>query len=144
MLFRSIYKKITGNEAILISVIGLFAIINGALIQLIMASRVVYGLSCKNWLPKIFSDISPLTNTPIKATLFVGFISLFFTLFFDLITLAELTSTLLLIIFTLINISLIFIKRKNPISEGIYTVPLWVPWCAIFLNVGLIFIKINY
>jgi hypothetical protein len=36
-----IYEYYTGEKAIVISIIGMFAIINGALIQMIMASRVV-------------------------------------------------------------------------------------------------------
>jgi len=54
-----LYQHFTDNDATLISIIGLLAIINGALIQIIMASRVMYRLSSRNQLPAIFSLIHP-------------------------------------------------------------------------------------
>jgi amino acid transporter len=38
-----VYRQLTGGDSTVISVIGLFAIINGALIQMVMAARVMYG-----------------------------------------------------------------------------------------------------
>ncbi len=141
--FSDIYRQITGNDPIVITVIGLFAVINGALIQLIMASRVVYGLSSQGWLPSFLSEISPKNNIPVKATIVVGIIALIFTLFLDLVTLASITSLMLLIIFTLINLSLILIKRKKlDINKNIYIVPVWVPWCGVILNILLISVKL--
>ncbi|MBT3280490.1 MAG: amino acid permease [Campylobacteraceae bacterium] len=140
--FSDIYRQITGNDPILITVIGLFAVINGALIQLIMASRVVYGLAAKGWLPSALSEISKKNNIPVKATIVVGIIALIFTLFLDLITLASITSLMILIIFTLVNLSLILIKRKTPNIDGIYIVPVWVPWCGVILNTLLISVKL--
>ncbi|MDH3981120.1 MAG: amino acid permease, partial [Gammaproteobacteria bacterium] len=45
-----IYSNATGRDPVLISLISLFAIVNGALIQIIMAARVLYGLSNRRWL----------------------------------------------------------------------------------------------
>lgn len=139
--FSDIYREITGKDPVLITVIGLFAVINGALIQIIMASRVVFGMADKGWLPQKLSEVSPTTKTPINATVAVGVIALFLTLFLDLITLASLTSLLLLIIFTMVNLSLIIIKRRGTV-EGIYTVPTWVPYIGILLNIFLIYSKL--
>jgi basic amino acid/polyamine antiporter, APA family len=136
--FSDIYRKITNSDPILITAIGLFAVINGALIQLIMASRVIYGLASKGWLPVPLAKISKTNNIPINSTILVGVIALIFALFLDLITLASITSLMLLIIFILINGSLILIKKKNPTKEGIYIVPIWVPWGGIILNTILI------
>jgi len=49
-----LYQRYTGGNATTISLIGLFAIINGALIQVIMAARVLYGLSSMGQLAGIF------------------------------------------------------------------------------------------
>src|SRR5690606_35757980 len=47
----TIYKYATGSEPVLLSVISVIAVINGALIQIIMAARVCYGMSKRKWLP---------------------------------------------------------------------------------------------
>lgn len=142
--FADIYRSITGEKAIVISLIGLFAVINGALIQIIMASRVMYGLASKGWFFKYFDHVSSSTKTPIRATILVGIITILFALFFDLVTLAGFTSMLILIIFTLVNIALIRIKSKQRRVEGIIDIPLWVPWCGVILNLLLIGVKLVY
>ncbi|MDH5465276.1 MAG: amino acid permease, partial [Thiovulaceae bacterium] len=111
-----------------------FAIVNGALIQIIMASRIIYGMSFKGWLPKIFRLVNKRTKTPIVATIFVTSITLVLALWFPLVGLANMTSTLILIIFTIVNISLIRIKLKHPKPENVFTIPLLVPIIATILN----------
>ena len=49
-----IYERETGSNPALINLISIFAVLNGALIQIIMASRVPYGLSAQKWLPAAF------------------------------------------------------------------------------------------
>ena len=49
-----IYERKTGSNPALINLISIFAVLNGALIQIIMASRVPYGLSAQKWLPAAF------------------------------------------------------------------------------------------
>ncbi len=137
-----IYQNISGYNPMVISIIGLFAVINGALIQIIMASRVVYGLSSKGWLPKYFSRVSNVTKTPVEATVLVGIVTVVFALFFDLVTLAGFTSMLILVIFTLVNIALIRIKKIKPKIEGVIEIPVWVPWCGVILNLLLISVKV--
>ena len=136
--FADIYKKLTGSDPIVISIIGMFAVINGALIQIIMASRIMYGMAMKGWLPSVLSEVSQMTKTPIKATLLAGVISITLALFFDIVSLASFTSMLTLIVFTMINVSLIRIKRNNPSPQGVIKIPLWVPWFGVILNLLLI------
>ncbi len=136
--FADMYQQFTDNDPVLISLIGMFAVLNGALIQIIMASRVVYGMAARSWLPSTFADVSPRTKTPVKATLTVGLIALLFSMFFDIVFLAGFTSVLILIVFTLVNVALIRIKKKEPVIEGVICIPLWVPWVATFLNVALV------
>ena len=46
-----VYFAATGEKATFISLIGLIAVINGGLIQIIMASRIFFGMSRNGWLP---------------------------------------------------------------------------------------------
>ncbi len=136
--FSDIYKKLTGQDPIVISIIGMFAVINGALIQIIMGSRILYGMATKGWLHNSMADVSSITKTPIKATLLAGVITLVFALLFDIVSLASFSSMLTLIIFTLINIALIRIKHTTVAPKGIIELPLWMPWCGVILNLLLI------
>lgn len=121
-----IYKTTTGQSPVVITIISLISVINGTLIQVIMASRVLYGMSRKQWLPEKIGEINKRTHTPLIATtIVIGFI-LFFALVFPLLSLAKITSFITLIIFMLINFALLKIKHSKRSHDG-FSVPLWVP-----------------
>lgn len=142
--FAEIYTRLTGNKPVLISVIASFAVINGALIQMIMATRIVYGMAAKGWLPSSLSYISFRTKTPVTATLLIGVITIALSLLFDIVTLASYSSMLILITFTLVNVSLIRIKSSIPAPEGVTQVPLWVPCLGVLLNILLILMQVIF
>ena len=121
-----IYQMTTGQAPTVITIISLISVINGALIQVIMGSRVLYGMSRKKWLPEKIGEINKLTHTPLIATLIISIGVLFFALLFPLLSLAKLTSFITLIIFMLINFALMKIKYSKGDHDG-FTVPLWVP-----------------
>jgi len=121
-----LYQRTTGQPPFVITIISLISVINGALIQVIMASRVLYGMSRKNWLPEKIGKINETTHTPLVATAIVTAIVLLFALFFPLLSLAKITSYITLIIFMLINFALIKIKYSKGAHDG-FTVPLLVP-----------------
>ena len=102
-------------------------IINGALAQIIMASRVIYGLSTKDQAPTFLGKINAKTQTPLRATALITGIVLVLATFFPLQTLAESTSFIILIIFAIVNLSLWRIKGKeNRDSEQRISFPRWV------------------
>jgi basic amino acid/polyamine antiporter, APA family len=123
-----VYEQATGNKPVLISIISLISVVNGALIQIIMASRVLYGLSSQGWLPEIVGRVNPKTHTPIIATVFTSTLILVMALWLPIELLAKGTSFLLFIIFSMVNVALWRIKQgeaEHP--EGIIKLPLWVP-----------------
>ncbi len=123
-----VFEKVTGLSPISITLIAIIATLNGIIVQIIMASRVMYGLAKQNNLPHIFSKINSTTKTPLIATVFVIFIILMLALFFPLNALAEMTSRVTLIVFILVNIALVRIKlRKDPAPKDIFVCPIWVP-----------------
>jgi len=138
-----VYQKITNQKPVLLSLIGLFAVINGALIQIIMASRLLYGMSKNGWLPKFLSDVNPTTNTPIVATVIVVIIVLILSLMFQLITLAKITSYIVLSVFALVNLSLIKIKSKNPQPENINVYSVWIPVAGFITTVLFLVVEIT-
>lgn len=126
-----LYKTTTGQSPVVITIISLISVINGALIQVIMASRVLYGMSRKKWLPEKIGEINATTHTPIVATTIVATLVLFFALLFPLLSLAKITSFITLIIFMLINFALLKIKVSKREHDG-FSVPLWVPFIGGF------------
>ena len=130
-----LYEKATGNPPVVITLIGLFAVINGALIQVIMASRVLYGMGNRGWAPRVFSTVNRRTQTPLLATVLVTVLILLLALWFPLVTLAGVTSLLTLLLFLLINVALIWIKRNRPPVPGIVSYPVVIPWLGV-LTIG--------
>ncbi|WP_373031282.1 APC family permease [Sulfurovum sp.] len=133
-----VYETATHSKATILSVIALFAVINGALIQIIMVSRIFYGMSTQGWLPTFLSVVHPKTRTPINATIFASLLVFLLATAFPILTLAQSTSFLIFIIFTLVNISLIRIKLKDPHPQDIKTYPMIIPAIAIILNLTLL------
>jgi amino acid transporter len=129
-----LYESVTGREPVLITLISMFAVVNGALIQIIMASRVCYGMASRQWLPACFGRVHPRTRTPVMATVTVAVLVLLAALWFPIEALAKATSFFLLIVFALVNLSLWRMKRDAAIAEyAAFCVPRWVPatgFCA--------------
>ena len=110
-----------------ISLISMLAITNGILIQIIMASRVIYGMAVQSSAPIFFSHISPQTHTPVRATLMASFLVLGFALWLPLITLAQITSMVTLFVFMLINLSLIRVNLRSRDGRPIWGRLYWMP-----------------
>ncbi len=138
-----VYEKATSQKAVILSFIGMFAVINGVLVQIIMVSRIFYGMSIKGWMPRFLGVVSPKTSTPVYATLTTSLIILSLSLLLPLITLAQSTSFVIFIIFTLVNMALIKIKLKNPHPKGVTTFPMWVPITAIVLNLCMLGVQLS-
>ncbi len=120
------------------SVIAAIATINGVLIQMIMASRVLYGLASQGNLPKTIAYINPVTHTPLVATGIVVVIILGLALFLPIAKLAETTSLIVLIVFMSVNLALIRIKLTGTTSKhDIFEVPIWIPILG-FLSCSLL------
>ncbi|MCH2534789.1 MAG: amino acid permease [Bdellovibrionales bacterium] len=132
-----VYKKSGGNPAFL-SLIGLFAIFNGLLAQVIMVSRILYGTRHQLKFLKLLSVVNLKTQTPIISTVFISVSILLFSLNFPIEKLAGGTSYLILSIFTLINAALITINFNASTPK---LLNYFMPSLGILLNVGLIIIN---
>ncbi|MGH1439937.1 MAG: APC family permease [Cellvibrionaceae bacterium] len=110
---------------VLLSLISVVAILNGAIVQLLMASRVIYGLCRQSPHLYFLASVNAKTKTPIIATLVVSVFIIVFSLSLPLARLAQITSAMILIIFILVNLSLIIIKKREKTLT--FEVPYWVP-----------------
>jgi amino acid transporter len=89
-----------------IGLISILAGLNGALVQLVMASRVCYGMARKQLAPAWFGHINSRTQTPVRATLVAGTAVLLLATSFSLTGLAVATSFIILGVFALVNLAL--------------------------------------
>jgi APA family basic amino acid/polyamine antiporter len=130
-----LYESVTGREPVLITLISMLAVVNGALIQIIMASRVCYGMAIQHWLPACFGRVHRQTRTPVMATVTVAVLVLLAALWFPIEVLAKATSFFLLVVFALVNLSLWRLKRHTA-TEGYnaFCVPRWVPASGFFAS----------
>ena len=55
------------------------------------------------------------------------------SLFFPIVTLAEATSFIIILIFIVVNLSLIFLKKQIPKPEGVRTFPVFIPIVGLLL-----------
>jgi amino acid transporter len=94
--------------------ITMFAVANSALINMLMASRLVYGMARERVLPGVLGEVHATRRTPWLA---IGFTSL---LAFGLITfvgavpaLGGTTALLLLCVFTVVNVAVLVLRRDS-------------------------------
>lgn len=137
-------QRLTGLHPAVMSAIAIIAILNGVIVQLIMASRVLYGLSSQGRLPPLLGVVSPVTRTPLNATLLAVAVALTLALLIPLDRLAGLTARVVLVLYALINLSLAWIKwREQEPPADIFVSWRWVPVCG-FLGCVLVLLFDGY
>jgi len=93
--------------------IALFAVANGALINMIMASRLTYGMSRQGIVPRIFGTVHPRRRTPLAAIVFTTALAMVLISTGDLSDLADTTVLLLLVVFIVVNVSVLVLRRDG-------------------------------
>jgi amino acid transporter len=121
----------------LFTLIALFAVANTGLLNFIMASRLIYGMSRQGLLPTALGQVHPKRRTPHLAVLTVLAVALALALSGTLSFLAGTTSLLLLLVFFTVNVSLIVIKRRERSTSRTFCAPRWVPLAGALSCLGL-------
>jgi len=137
-----IYERATGSSPSGIAVVGILAVVNGALIQTIMASRILYGLASRGHLPAGLARIHGKTETPHYATGLAGILVLLLALWFPLASLAEGTAAATLLVFASVNLALWRIKGRSDTRDVAFSVPRWVPAVGGCTAAGLLFLSL--
>jgi amino acid transporter len=110
----------------LFAMIALLAVSNTALMNMIMASRLVYGMARERVVPPVFAVVHPSRSTPWVAILFTVAIAVVLIATGDVGNLAETTVLLLLCAFALVNLSVLVLRRR-PVDHDHYRAPTWMP-----------------
>jgi APA family basic amino acid/polyamine antiporter len=121
----------------LFAFIALMAVSNSALINMIMASRIVYGMADQGIVSRLFARVLPERRTPIVAIVFTTLIAVVLISTGDLSTLADTTVLLLLFVFTIVNIAVLTLRRDSVEHEH-FTAPSVFPIIGALVSVALI------
>lgn len=110
--------------------ISMFAVANTALINMLMASRLLYGMAKQRILPPAFGKVLSRRRTPWFATLFTSALAMVLILFVGQVSqLGGTTALLLLGVFTITNVA-VLVLRKDKVDHPHFTAPTWVPIVA--------------
>ena len=123
-----VFKTIAGVSPATIGVIAIVATLNTILAQMTMAARVIYGMARQGDLPRAVGRVHGKTATPIIATALVALTTMALALLVPFLRLAELTSLATLLVFALVNLSLLRLRHRRVHTPGPHVrVPVWVP-----------------
>lgn len=112
-----LFEGATGRSGAIISVMASVAMLNGILVQIVMASRVIYGMAQDGMMPAGLGRLHPVRQTPVLAIMVFSGLAGLLALTVPLVELAGLTSLAVLLIFTLVNFSLFLLGRRPDAPE---------------------------
>jgi APA family basic amino acid/polyamine antiporter len=134
-----VFREVAGVSPATISAIAIVATLNTILAQMTMAARVIYGMARQGDLPGIAGRVHPRTATPLFATALIvaAVIALALTIPFE--RLAEGTSLATLVVFALVNLSLLRLRHRRVQTHGPHVrIPIWVPAAGLATCVAMI------
>ncbi|MCG8587700.1 MAG: APC family permease [Proteobacteria bacterium] len=131
----------SGGSAALIGWIALLAMLNGALVQIVKSSRVLYGLADLGRLPRRLAYVHPNRRTPLVATGLVVLVTGALAVGLPLEVLAVGTSGITLVTFALANLALVRIHARDPEPVALQT-PRWVPVAGFVLTLVLLGVEV--
>jgi amino acid transporter len=125
-----------GAGATLFALVGTMAVANGVLVQIVVLSRLIFGVARQGQLPAVLAQVHPRTRTPLVATALSGAMVLAMALFLPFERLLALANVITLAIFVLVDLALWRVQRSGPATG--FGVPRFVPPLAAALAAGLL------
>ncbi|MFE5876434.1 APC family permease [Rhodococcus sp. NPDC056506] len=121
----------------LFSLTALVAVANGALLTMIMASRLTYGMASEGLLPRPFAKVLPGRRTPWLAIVATTAVAMALCLTGSLSALAETVVLLLLVVFISTNIA-VLVLRRDSVKHSHFRAPTIFPILALLTCVALL------
>ncbi|MCM2390141.1 APC family permease [Streptomyces albipurpureus] len=110
----------------LFALIALFAVTNSALINIMMASRLCYGLANERILPRVMGKVLPGRCTPVVGIAFVSVLAIGLVTTGEIEGLSDTTAFLLLCVFAVVNIA-VLVLRRDPVAHKHFRAPTALP-----------------
>ena len=125
--------------------ISMFAVANTALINMLMASRLIYGMAKQHVLPPVLGVVHPSRRTPWVAILFTTTIAfgliIYVTAFANADAVSVLggtTSLLLLAVFAVVNVAVLVLRRDVQAGGEHFKTPTWFPVVGFLASLYLV------
>lgn len=125
------------------TVITIFAVANTALINYLMASRLLYGMSYQGLMPKALGAVHRTRRTPHMAIAVLFVIVAALALIGNIQELASATVLLLLSVFVVVNMALVVLKLRKGEARGKFEIPLAVPIAGALICLALIVVRVQ-
>ena len=110
-----------------------FAVANTALINMLMASRLIYGMARQDVLPRSLGHVLPGRRTPWTAIIFTTLLALGLIIYVTVDegtsiveALSGTTALLLLCVFTIVNVACLVVRRRSDTTPS-FRAPSWTP-----------------
>lgn len=134
-----VVKKALGYQwQMLILFIALFATTNTVLIMLVSGSRILYGIARDRSLPALLAAIHQKRKTPWVAVILIGSLAVVFVFSGDISVVANTSVFAIIMVFILVNFSLIWLRLKEPDLERPFRVPLSLKKIPLLPVLGII------
>jgi amino acid transporter len=107
----ALWTRLTGTSGAWLASLALVSVLNGVIVQVIMASRLLYGMARERMLPALLAHVGP-RQTPVTAVWLVAGLIAVLALVFPIATLARLTTTVTLLVFASVNVALVVLSGR--------------------------------
>jgi amino acid transporter/nucleotide-binding universal stress UspA family protein len=103
------------------------------------SSRVSFAMGRDRNLPKFFASIHPIRHTPSMAVIATGLLMLLMAWTLPISDIASSASIMFLLLFLLVNVAVLYLRRQQPEMERGFRVP-WFPWLPLIAILSNLFL----
>ena len=132
-----LFEAVTGQSGKPVAAMASIAMVNGILIQIVMASRVLYGMAQDSLAPVALGKVDPKRKTPVRAIALVTALIAALALGLPMVHLAQATSLVTLSVFSLVNLALWSVGQKENSAPALKRWRYWGLFGAL-LTAGLL------
>lgn len=136
-LALAVSKAFGANAYFALTVAGLVTTLNTTLVLLIVGSRIIYGMASEGALPRFLGRVGR-RGTPYVASVAALLVSLAFVSLGNVDSVARITSFGSLIVFAMVNISLLHLRRAVPRMKRPFKAPFNVGWISVTALLGVV------
>ncbi len=106
-----LWMRLTGTSGAWLSALALVSVLNGVIVQFVMASRLLYGMARERMLPSVLAHVGT-RRTPYVAVWLVAGLTVVLALAFPIAALARATTTITLLVFACVNLALVVLGGR--------------------------------
>jgi basic amino acid/polyamine antiporter, APA family len=136
-LLEAVRVSPLGIPDVLFTAVAAVAVGNSVLINLMSSSRLLYGMADQKVLPSTLATVHPTRRTPWVASTITIAVAVVFVFTGEVTVLASTTVTLLLAVFTLVNVSVLVLRRER-VEQKHFRAPTVLPALGVAVCIVLL------